>query len=89
VDRIGRACAVIAERPHADAERGVAAWLDGAAADALRARLAFAPADRAGQIEHLHAHPVSVQVCQPAWRPAIQTAFVIAAAGSSRKPCRC
>jgi hypothetical protein len=51
------------------------------AADALRARLAFAPADCAEQIEHLHAHPVSVQVCQLAWRPAIQTAFVIAALG--------
>src|SRR4051794_38030866 len=59
----------------------VAAWLACAAADALRARLSRAPAERAEQLELVHAHPVSVQMCEPAWRPAIQLAFVIAALG--------
>ncbi|WP_037497682.1 hypothetical protein [Solirubrobacter soli] len=60
-----------------------------AAAGALRARMAFAPADRAEQIEHLHAHLVSVQMYEPAWRPAIQITLVIARwADASRKPCR-
>ena len=79
---LGGASAAHAARPgDADGERAAAAWLACAAADALRARLAFTPADRAEQIEHLHAHMVSVQMCQPAWRPAIQIAFVIAALG--------
>jgi hypothetical protein len=47
----------------------------------LRARPAFAPAERAEPTRDLRAHLVGVQMCQPAWRSAIQIAFVIAALG--------
>jgi hypothetical protein len=69
-------------RPNsADTERAAVAWLTCASADALRARLAFSPADRTEEIAQIHAHLVSVQMSEPAWQPAIQIAFVIAALG--------
>ena len=79
---VGGACtAITARSADADGERAVAAWLVCAGADALRARRAFAPAERAEQIRDVHAHLVGVQMCQPAWRPAIQIAFVNGALG--------
>jgi hypothetical protein len=79
---IGAACAALTSRPSdADAERTVVAWLACASADALRARFAFSPVDRAGELAQLHAGLVSAQMSEPAWRPVIQTMFVIAALG--------
>src|SRR4051812_42371857 len=67
---IGGACAAIIEGPgDVDAVRTAVAWLACASADAVRARLAFAPADRVEQLEHLEAHVVSVRMSEPAWRP--------------------
>ena len=79
---IGAACAALISDPSgADSERAAVAWLACASADALRARFAFSPADRAEELGQLHARLVSVQMTEPAWRPAIQTTFVITALG--------
>jgi hypothetical protein len=79
---LGAACRVVsAARDDADAERAAAGWLACASADALRARFAFAPADRAELLDDLHAHLISVQLSEPAWKPAIQVAFVTTALG--------
>src|SRR4051794_14160284 len=79
---IGQASAAVSHvGDDVDAERASAGWLACASADALRARIAFVPADRAELIDDLHAHLVSVQLFQPAWRPSIQVAFVTTALG--------
>jgi hypothetical protein len=68
-----------------DAQRAAVAWLACASADGLRACSAFtgqrASAGRVRQLSDLHAHLVGALMSQPAWRPPIQVAFVVAALG--------
>jgi hypothetical protein len=83
---VGRAAMLIARDPEEpDALRAAVAWLACASADGLRACSAFtgrrSSADRAAQLKDLHAVLVSTLMSQPAWRPAIRVAFVVAALG--------
>jgi hypothetical protein len=79
---VGRASSIIAAGTQdQEARRTAAAWLACASADALRARLAFAHADRATQLADLEAHVLSVLALERSWRPAVQVALVVAALG--------
>ena len=74
---LGQACATAVEwYDDPDAARATVGWLACTSADALRARLVFPHTDQAEHMEQLHAHLVSVQMCEPAWLPTIQVSFV-------------
>lgn len=74
---------LIARHPdEPDALRAAVAWLACACADGLRASTAQAASDgREAPWQELHAQLVSTLMSEPAWRPAIQVTFVIAALG--------
>ena len=79
---LGQACATAVDwYDDPDAARATVAWLACTSADALRARLSFPRTDQAEHIEQLHAHLVSVQMCEPAWLPTIQVSFVTGVLG--------